>query len=133
MALLRTVEKILGRIVLLYVVGIFLASLYHPLVPVHNDGIVVVTGCSPGGLGFRLVKDVIETKPKSVKVLCTVRKDQDAQELTQAFGTERLRIVKLDVTDTPAVQKLGKELQNEKIIALVNNAGISKHTPLDVS
>ena len=123
MAFMGTIEKVFGRIVLLYVLGVFLVTLYDPLVPVHEEGSVVITGCSPGGLGFQLVKDILETKPNTIKVVCTVRKDQDAEELTRTFGTERLQIEKLDVTDIPRIQQLGKELENEKIIALVNNAG----------
>jgi len=131
MSLLRRLYSAVTGVVLIAIVGSFLASVIHPAVPVLNTGTVVVTGCSPGGLGFQIVKDILDSQPKEVLVLCTVRKDADSKALADEFKSDRLKSVLLDVTDAPAVKKFGEKLENARIIGLVNNAGVSVHSKLE--
>lgn len=132
MGLVGTFQKVLSGIIFVAFFASILGPLIHPAVPVLKDGIVVVTGCSPGGLGFQIVKDVLAKQPKTVSVLCTVRKDADAEALKKDFGTDRLRIAKVDVTDTKGIEKLAASLGNEKIIGLVNNAGVGGRSSFEV-
>ena len=125
--------RILSGLIVSFVTVSVLASLYQPFLPVLDAGLVVVTGCTPGGLGFEVVKDILQQRPSSVKILCTVRKEKDAEAIRTAFGTARIQSVLLDVTDVSALKKLSEELKHEKVIALINNEGISKHSKLGVS
>ena len=133
MSWLRSLQGVFATTFLICVAFAIVAPLIHPLVPVLQDGWVIVTGCTPGSLGFTLVKDILSQQPPSVKVLCTVRKEDHAQELKKAYGSSRLKVNILDVTDKTAMQNLANEMKSEKVIALVNNAGISGHSSVEVS
>jgi short-subunit dehydrogenase len=133
MASFDILQRVLWRAVLLVCILSLVAPLIHPAVPVLDEGIVVITGCTVGGLGFQVAKDIIAKRPELVRVVCTVRKEKDGEALAKELATDRLRTVVMDVTDQRGVDQLSRLISNEKVIGLVNNAGISGNSLLDVS
>lgn len=90
---------------------------------------VVVTGVSTG-IGWGITKVLIQ---KGFRVFGSVRKTQDAERLSQEFGSHFVPLL-FDVTDEPAVQaaarQVREQLRGEKLFGLVNNAGIAVPGPL---
>ena len=90
---------------------------------------VVVTGVSTG-IGWGVTKILIQ---KGFRVFGSVRKQADADRLSQAFG-ERFVPLIFDVTDEAGAQaaavQVSDALAGETLAGLVNNAGVSVAGPL---
>ena len=90
---------------------------------------VVVTGVSTG-IGWAITDVLIH---HGFRVFGSVRKTQDAERLAKEFG-ERFVPLLFDVTDEAAVQaaagQVREQLDGEKLLGLVNNAGIAISGPL---
>ncbi|KAI0003800.1 oxidoreductase [Russula compacta] len=86
--------------------------------------VVLVTGCSEGGIGFHLAE---EFASQGCKVYATARKLEKMQNL-QRFQIE---LLSLDVTDDSAVKSVVNTIiANEgKIDIVVNNAGVGCYGP----
>ncbi|KAI0294995.1 hypothetical protein BC826DRAFT_1009869 [Russula brevipes] len=86
--------------------------------------VVLVTGCSEGGIGFHLAG---EFASQGCKVYATARK----LEKMQALHHLQIELLSLDVTDDSAVKKVVDTIiANEgKIDIVVNNAGIGCYGP----
>lgn len=86
---------------------------------------VLITGCSPGGIGHSLA---LEFKSKNFRVFATARKAEGLSELA-AQGIETLS---LEVTSLESIQALCKEIASRtggKLDYLVNNAGRNYTVP----
>jgi len=91
--------------------------------------VVLVTGCSQGGIGFCLAK---EFASQGCKVYATARK----VEKMQALHHLPIELLPLDVTDDSAVQEVVNTIiaNESKIDIVVNNAGIGCYGPtLEIS
>jgi 1-acylglycerone phosphate reductase len=80
---------------------------------------VLITGCSPGGIGHSLAK---EFKSKGFRVFATARKTDTISDLA-ALGIETLS---LEITDEKSIQALHDEVAsrtNNSLDYLFNNAG----------
>ena len=90
---------------------------------------VVITGTSTG-IGWGTAKVLIG---KGFRVFGSVRKTSDAERLTAEFG-ERFVPLIFDVTDEAAVNAATADVRNalggERLVGLVNNAGIAVAGPL---
>ncbi|OYU71369.1 MAG: oxidoreductase [Alphaproteobacteria bacterium PA2] len=90
---------------------------------------VVVTGVSTG-IGWGAAKVLIQ---KGFRVFGSVRKQSDADRLSQEFGPNFVPLI-FDVTDEKAVRKAAaqveKALQGQTLAGLVNNAGVAVAGPL---
>jgi NAD(P)-dependent dehydrogenase (short-subunit alcohol dehydrogenase family) len=90
---------------------------------------IVVTGVSTG-IGWAITKVLIQY---GFRVFGSVRKSQDAERLAKEFG-ERFIPLLFDVTDETAVQaaagQVREQLNGERLLGLVNNAGIAISGPL---
>ncbi|KZT08552.1 NAD(P)-binding protein [Laetiporus sulphureus 93-53] len=91
----------------------------------NSASIVLVTGCSEGGIGFFLCE---EFAAQGCKVYATARR-VEAMESLKHESIERL---KLDVTDGANVEEVVKAVLDRegRIDVLFNNAGIPCHGPL---
>lgn len=91
---------------------------------------IVITGASTG-IGLACA---IDLDRRGYKVFAGVRKEADAQKLREK-GSERLKPLFLDVTDTTsiveAVSIVGNTLSGAGLDALINNAGIAIVGPLE--
>ena len=107
----------------------------HPQFPVPTKGSVVITGCSPGGLGYQLALEVLKSQPETIKVMCTVRSEADSATLMSDAGDQKSRLgtFLVDVTDRSQIIALGESLKGENVVAVVNNAGYLKYGPFEVS
>jgi len=104
--------------------------------PVHEGGLVVVTGAS-SGLGLGTCAYLLRRRPH-VRVMGTVRRAEDEARVRRAVAeaggdASRLETAVLDVTDDAAVRALAARLARDKrrVVALVNNAGVSKRGPVE--
>ena len=100
-----------------------------PLYSLAEDetGIVLITG-SNRGIGLEFTKQYLE---RGWTVIATARKPEKAGDLKQ-LGIQypdRLSIHQLDVTDNERIDELAKELEDQPIDLLLNNAGISGYIP----
>jgi len=90
---------------------------------------VVVTGVSTG-IGWGAAKVLIQ---KGFRVFGSVRKQADADRLSQEFGPNFVPLI-FDVTDEKAVRKAAaqveKALEGQTLAGLVNNAGVAVAGPL---
>lgn len=90
---------------------------------------VVVTGAS-SGIGWATTRVLTG---HDVHVYASVRRPEDADRLTAAFG-DRVTPLVFDVTDTEAVRRaaddVGSRLDGRTLFGLVNNAGIVVSGPL---
>jgi short-subunit dehydrogenase len=90
--------------------------------------VILVTGSSTG-IGADTVRLLIE---KSFTVVATVRKDEDEKSLLSLYG-DKVKVIKLDVSDFAAVEKLPQILNEKfkitKLDGLVNNAGVALAGP----
>ena len=93
-------------------------------------GTVVVTGASTG-IGEAAARHLDSL---GFSVLAGVRKDADAERV-EAAGSERLRPLKLDVTEAESVEsaaaQVGEAVHGTGLAGLVNNAGIAVSAPLE--
>ena len=87
------------------------------------SGTVLVTGASTG-IGEATALHLKELGFDSV---AGVRRDEDAHRL----GSLGLRTVRLDVTDQGSIAAARDELGSERVVGLVNNAGIAVAGPLE--
>lgn len=89
---------------------------------------VVITGVSTG-IGFSAAKILIA---KGFRVFGSVRKAADAERLTKELGASFVPLL-FDVTDEQAVlaaaRKVREALSGERLVGLVNNAGIAVAGP----
>jgi len=85
---------------------------------------IFLTGCSRG-LGLEMVKQL--AVGKSGKIFASCRNPENATELHQvAEEFKNIFVLKLDVTDIDSFAVIAqKDLSNESIDILINNAGIS--------
>jgi NAD(P)-dependent dehydrogenase (short-subunit alcohol dehydrogenase family) len=93
-------------------------------------GHVVVTGASTGiGNATALHLDSL-----GFAVFAGVRKDEDAERLTNA-GSDRLRALKIDVTDAASISsaqaEVGSAIGEAGLAGLVNNAGVAVSGPVE--
>ncbi|MGC1521871.1 MAG: SDR family NAD(P)-dependent oxidoreductase [Steroidobacteraceae bacterium] len=90
---------------------------------------VVVTGASTG-IGWGCVKVMIAS---GLRVFGNVRKQQDAERLSNEFGANFSPLI-FDVTDAAAVGAASRQVEaalgGETLMGLVNNAGIAVPGPL---
>ncbi len=90
---------------------------------------VVVTGVSTG-IGWGILKVLIG---QGYRVFGSVRKAQDAEQLTREFGEAFVPLL-FDITDEAGVQtaaqQVREQLNGETLFGLVNNAGIAVPSPL---
>ena len=95
-----------------------------------GTGFAVVTGAS-SGIGQATAQHL---DALGMTVLAGVRKDEDAERIAAA-GSERLRALKLDVTDADSVAAAAEQVREAThgtgLAALVNNAGIAVSAPLE--
>lgn len=89
---------------------------------------VLITGASTG-IGFDAVRALVQA---GFQVVATVRKDVDQDRLLQIYG-KKVHVIKMDVTDFSAVDKLPEVLKKEfniqQLHGLVNNAGVALAGP----
>lgn len=89
---------------------------------------VLVTGASTG-IGFDAVRALVQA---GFQVVATVRKDVDEDRLLQIYS-KKVHVIKMDVTDFAAVEKLPEVLEKQfnikQLYGLVNNAGIALAGP----
>jgi len=90
---------------------------------------VLITGCTPGGIGHALAR---EFKSKGLRVFATARKAESISDLANQ-GIETLA---LEVTDSDSIEALKQEVKSRTggtLDVLVNNAGRNYTVPaLDV-
>lgn len=90
---------------------------------------VLITGCTPGGIGHALAR---EFKTKGLRVFATARKADSISDLSQ-YGIETLS---LEVTNDDSIKVLKTEIEkrtNGTLDILVNNAGRNYTVPaLDI-
>ena len=111
------------------VISISACLMIFPLYSFAEDetGIVLITG-SNRGIGLEFAKQYLE---RGWTVIATARKPEKAEDLKQ-LGIQypdRLSIHQLDVTDNERIDELAKELEDQPIDLLLNNAGISGYIP----
>ena len=91
---------------------------------------VIVTGASTG-IGYTISKYLIE---RNYFVLGSVRKTEDAARLAKDFGEQSFKALLFDVTDEAAIEaarvEVAEFIGDQKLTALVNNAGIAVGGPL---
>ena len=90
---------------------------------------VLITGASTG-IGYSLCKIYLEN---GYKVFGSVRKEEDAQRLSNEFG-EHFQALIFDVTDHKAVRSavdlVQKSIGEGGLSCLINNAGIAVSGPV---
>ena len=111
------------------VISISACLMIFPLYSLAEDetGIVLITG-SNRGIGLEFTKQYLE---RGWTVIATARKPEKAEDLKQ-LGIQypdSLSIHQLDVTDNERIDELAKELEDQPIDLLLNNAGISGYIP----
>ncbi|KAI6221593.1 hypothetical protein M3Y95_00978600 [Aphelenchoides besseyi] len=90
---------------------------------------VVVTGANRGlGLGF--VRYLLSDYPEVGRIFAGTRNPSESKELNQiAAESSKVKVVQLDVTDDQTIEKaaefVGKEVGDEGVDLLINNAGIA--------
>ena len=88
---------------------------------------VLITGANRG-LGYEFVKQYSENK---FDVFACCRNVNEAKKLKElAEISENIKIYELDVGNVKTIQNLSKQLQNEKIDVLINNAGIYRSSTI---
>jgi len=102
--------------------------------PVHtSNGVVLVTGASTG-IGRHAAESIARAHP-GVTVYAGVRKQKDFDEINNnnSGGLKNLKPLFLSVDDAASCAKALEEIKatNLPLIALVNNAGISRSIPLE--
>ncbi|KAI1788215.1 NAD-P-binding protein [Ganoderma leucocontextum] len=90
-----------------------------------NKTVVLVTGCSKGGIGFSLCEAFAS---KGCIVYATARRPESLEGFTQ----DNIHRLTLDVTQDDSVKEVVQTIikQEGQIDVLVNNAGVSNSSPL---
>ena len=122
----------IGLVPLLYIVvnNLFIARKYV----VHSKGIILITGASTG-IG-RHAAEYLSRKYPAYLILAGVRKDTDADTISQ-LNIKNLSPIKIDVSShesvVAAVEFVKETSVQSKLplIAIVNNAGISRSSPAE--
>jgi NAD(P)-dependent dehydrogenase (short-subunit alcohol dehydrogenase family) len=90
---------------------------------------LLITGVSTG-IGYGVAKEFVG---RGYRVFGSVRREADAERLTDEFGPNFVSLV-FDVTDAEAVRaaagEVGEELGGSTLTGLVNNAGVGIGGPL---
>src|SRR5690606_10900775 len=86
---------------------------------------ILVSGASTG-IGFRLAEQLAQL---GYRVYAGARNDADLVRLGAAH--DNIVPVTLDVTQPQQVDAVVQQLHNEKLVALVNNAGIATIWPIE--
>ncbi|KAH9254212.1 hypothetical protein BASA81_007801 [Batrachochytrium salamandrivorans] len=110
-------------LVSLVILGFFInQALFIPLdLPAEHSMVgktVLVTGCTPGGIGYATAKQLAEWNAN--KIICTVRSDKKGKELGLPPNVE-YRV--LELGDFASVRQFASELTT-KLDVLVLNAGL---------
>jgi NAD(P)-dependent dehydrogenase (short-subunit alcohol dehydrogenase family) len=87
------------------------------------SGVVLVTGASTG-IGEATA---LHLRELGFEPVAAVRRDEDAERL----GSQRLRTVKLDVTDEAQIAAAREAVGDGPLAGLVNNAGVAVAAPLE--
>ena len=101
----------------------------------NPTGAVVITGCSGGGIGRHAAETLAA---KGHRIFCSVRKEAHKAEL-DALGLASLTTLLMDVTKPEEVEVFVESVlvqtkeEGITIAGVVNNAGISKHVPIEFS
>ena len=85
--------------------------------------VILITGASRG-IGLALAKTYAERRDT---VLAAVRRSSDLSELESIAPSARkwIRTLTMDVTDPADIARVRRELNDEPIDVLINNAGVS--------
>lgn len=83
-------------------------------------GVVLITGANRG-IGLELARQMAA---RGRKVIGTARRPQEAAELQKVA-----KVIALDVADEASVEAMAKEVGDEAVDVLVNNAGVSSKSP----
>ena len=106
--------------------------------PVKN-GLVIVTGCTVGGMGETIAVDLAKL---GFHVLAGVRKEQNGKDLVALHPDLEnfLHPVIVDVAKDDSVEALAKDFEqkyikkyNAPLVGVVNNAGIGYPMPIEIS
>ena len=83
-----------------------------------RGSVVLVTGCSKGGIGYALCQELAARG-------CTVYATARRLGLLDGLQQQGCTLLELDVTDTPAAEKVVQHIieKSGRIDILVNNAG----------
>jgi len=85
----------------------------------QDQGTILITG-SNRGIGLEFVKQYVK---QNWKVIATCRQPNEADELESlAKVNENLRVLSADITQQESVDNLSRELDNQPIDILINNA-----------
>lgn len=122
-------------VVLLVVVGVIAAILLSikKAYKVHKSGYILITGAS-SGIGLHAAEHM--AKHHKFTVLAGVRKEKDAQEIRNK-KIPNLHPIIIDVNHHDSVVKCAETVRHMMkqhglpFVALVNNAGINRHLPLE--
>ena len=88
---------------------------------------VLVTGANRG-LGYEFVKQYSKS---NFNVLACCRSAENAYELQElSKGVKNIKIYELDVGNINIIKNLSRQLRNEKIDVLINNAGIYRSSTI---
>jgi NAD(P)-dependent dehydrogenase (short-subunit alcohol dehydrogenase family) len=83
-------------------------------------GVVLITGANRG-IGLELARQMAA---RGRKVIGTARRPQEAAELQKVA-----KVIALDVADEASVEAMAKEVGDEAVDVLFNNAGVSSKSP----
>ena len=96
-----------------------------------SKGYILITGVS-SGIGYDATKYLIS---KGYRVFGSVRKEADADRLTNDFGSDYIPLL-FDVTKQDQVirskDKVLEVLGGQKLKAIVNNAGVAQGGPMEL-
>ncbi|XP_072163596.1 uncharacterized protein [Diadema setosum] len=95
----------------------------------------LVTGASRG-IGLELVRQLASRSPKLTHIFATCRNPDNAKELQAlAAQNDNVKIIQIDVQDeatiTTAVKTVSKQLGDEGLNLLINNAGMATREKYD--
>lgn len=117
----------------LTLLGVFVALIYTLLKKsynVHNSGAILISGASTG-IGNHAAIELAKSNQQYI-VYAGVRKDVDFKSI-QDLKVPNLLPILFDVTDEASMQKAVSTIKSsgQPLIALVNNAGISRGSTLE--
>jgi len=88
-----------------------------------NKQTVLITGAS-SGIGYEMAKVFAK---KGFNLILIARRSKPMEEIINLFPEIKVKIISKDLSKIESVQELNKELENEKIDILINNAGFGDH------